>query len=95
MRSELEQWLVVERDDIQLVRRESCFTEAVIHCVLWEGVVVLLPCETLFLGRGDDVAAANEASRTVVVESRDSENIHSLANIERSGTDLGSGYDKR
>jgi hypothetical protein len=35
--------------------------------------------ETLFLGRGDDLAVANERRRAVVIEGRDAQDVHHRA----------------
>src|ERR1700686_3978309 len=72
---ELEKWLVVECDEIDLVgaprRREAIFDRAA-----RKSGVLLLAGEALFLGGGDDLAVVDQGGRTVVIERRDAENPH-------------------
>src|SRR5258705_6191829 len=73
---ELQKGLVVEGDVIKLPGRDARLPQAVVQGVLRKPMVMLLPREPLFLGRRDDLPVTNNAGCTVVIEGRDTENVH-------------------
>ena len=76
---ELEQRLVVEHDQVELAARDLRLCEAILDRVLGETIVVLLSGKPFFLGRRDDVAVTNQGGSTIVIVSRDSENVHAMS----------------
>ncbi len=75
---ELEQRLLVEDDVIEVVRLEAARFEAVIRGLDGQSGVVLDAAETLFLGRCDQIAVAQQASARVVVEAGQAEDVQQL-----------------
>ena len=73
---ELHQRLVVEDHEVEVGLPDAGFAETVIDGLLREAIVVLLPAETLFLGRSDDPAIAHQGRGAIVVVRGDSENVH-------------------
>jgi len=65
---ELQQRLVVKRDNLEVGRRQAPFRKAVVDGVLREPLVVFLAREPLFLGSGHQAAVAHQAGGTVVVK---------------------------
>ena len=73
---EFQHRLVVEGDEVELIATEPSLVQTVRHRALREPRVMLLPGETLFLCRCDDVAIDHESGRAVVIEGRNAQNIH-------------------
>ncbi len=73
---ELEQWLVVKRDQVDLVEADARLRQAVLEGVAREARIVLLARKALLLRRGHDLAVGHHRGRGVVVESRDSYDPH-------------------
>jgi hypothetical protein len=61
--------------------RDLRLCQAIVDRVLREAMVVLLSGEPFFLGRRDDVSVTNQGGRTIVIVSRDSENVHALSRV--------------
>jgi hypothetical protein len=75
---ELQEWFVVERHEIEVLRSDPPLGEAVLDSVPGEVGVVLLPGESLFLSRRHDATVLHEARSAVVIKGRDSEDVHRL-----------------
>src|SRR5262249_48090098 len=73
---ELEEGLVVERDEVELVHREARLRQAIGYGVGGIAAVVLLAREALLLRGGAPFAVADEGRGAVVVEGGYSENVH-------------------
>src|SRR5690606_25871972 len=76
---ELGEWLVVERDEVELRGVDARLAQAIRDGVGREGRVVLLPREALFLRRREELTVADEAGGAVVVEGADPEDVHRRA----------------
>src|SRR5215470_2513260 len=55
---ELQQWLFVEDDVVEVNRVDAAGFQAILDRTLWEAGVVLLAAEALFFGRRDDQSVA-------------------------------------
>jgi hypothetical protein len=75
---ELEQWFVVEGNEVHLIEADPCLGQAVVQRVAGETRIVLLTSEPLFLRRSHDFAVADQRRRGVVVKRRDAYNPHRL-----------------
>src|SRR5262245_44208812 len=73
---ELHQRLFIEDDEVKVTRFDLAGFEAVAGGVQWECGIVLLATETLLFRRGDDHAVAQQTGRRVVVEARETEDVH-------------------
>src|SRR5207237_7840119 len=67
---ELQQGLIVESDIRKVAHAHAARVETIRDRVLWKTLVTLLPCESLFLGSGDDLTIAQQTCGAVVVERR-------------------------
>ena len=76
---EFEQGLLIEHDVVEFLRGKARGLEAVIDCVQGEAAVVLDSRESLLLSGRDDLAVAHEGRRTVMIEGRDSQDIHIIS----------------
>src|SRR5437667_11037595 len=72
----LEERLFVERDVVQVADFDSAFAQAVFDGLRREIRVVFLARETLLLRRRDDSAVPHQTRRAVVVERRDTKDVH-------------------
>ena len=70
---ELQQWLVVEGDVVQLLGLDSCLGKGVLDGVGWKARIVLLASEPLFLRCGDDPPIDNQSGRRVMIEGGDTQ----------------------
>jgi hypothetical protein len=61
---------------IELPGVDARLAQAVIHGLLREPVIMLLPREAFFLGGRDELTIANDARRAVVIERGDTEDVH-------------------
>ena len=88
---ELEDRLVVERDRAEVGRGDPRLAQAVVDRVAREARVVLLAGEALLLGRGEDLAVAEQRGGAVVVVRADSEHVGGLAHGTRRLFSCGAG----
>ena len=75
---EFQEGLFIESHVVEILRADIPLAKAEGHGTGWEGRVVLLARESLFLGRRNDLAVADQASGTVVIKSGYPENIDRL-----------------
>ena len=73
---ELHERLVVEHHSVEIPQRDAALGQAVADGVKREARVVLLARKALFLRGGDDAAVLKQRCGAVVVERRDSEDVH-------------------
>ena len=67
---EFDEGLFIETDKGDILDRDPCFLQAIVHRVFGEGCVVLKARKALFLCRRDDGAVFDQTRRAVVVKSR-------------------------
>ncbi len=65
---ELQQWLVIKSDPIEITGIDTSLGQAEIDRLLWKAVIVLDAAESLFLSGRDDSAIKDERGRRVVIE---------------------------
>src|SRR5947208_8043517 len=73
---ELEEWLIVERNIVDLTERNGPLLQAIGKRLMGEAGIVFLAREALLLSGGDNSSVDYECRRTVVVECRQSKNSH-------------------
>jgi hypothetical protein len=73
---ELEERLVVERDEVHILELDARLREAVVERVAREARVMLLPRETFLLRGRDDLAVAHDGRCGVVIERGDADDVH-------------------
>ena len=73
---ELQVWLFVIADAIDLIESDARGLDAVIDRLDGEGVGVFDAAEPLLLGRGDGLPVSQQAGGRVVVKRREAQDIH-------------------
>jgi len=72
---EFEQGLVAEADERQIGGLDPTHPKAILDGSCGKRGIALLPCETLFLRRADDLSVAQQAGCAVVIECRNAEDV--------------------
>src|SRR5262249_53641425 len=73
---ELDEWLVVEDDAVDVLQLDAARAQAIVDRVPRVAGIEFLAREALLLGGGNDAAVLDERSGTVMVECRDAEDAH-------------------
>jgi len=73
---ELQQRFLMKRHEIQVRRPDAASGEAVLDGVLWETGILFPSGEPFFLGGRADAAILHERRSTIVIECRNTQDIH-------------------
>jgi hypothetical protein len=72
--------LIIETDEVNLINRDAGIIETKIDSMAGEAVIVFDPRETFFLSCRQENAISNNAGCRIMIETRDTKNVHNVQN---------------